>query len=64
MNPEPVLMDCEGNYQPLNLQEDLGDLGIWGHCQMCHAWVAFSHNGAAFHQRQDVLTMVARGDFG
>ena len=55
----PIVMRCEGSRWPTH---DHGH--ALGTCSMCGQMVVTEDDGTAYtHNRQDVLAMLARGDF-
>lgn len=56
----PFRVRCEGSLQPCNLPGLIGGL-----CQMCGGWLPRYGDGSIVeHDRDDVLAMIERGDFG
>lgn len=60
----PIMTLCEGSGCPTHLTA-----GGWGVCSMCGERVPLDQtvtisNKAVRHQREDVLAMLARGDYG
>ena len=53
---EPIWIDCEGSNDTGN------DVTTGRGCRMCGT--IFHSNSVPAHQRQDILAMIERGDFG
>jgi hypothetical protein len=57
--PEPILIDCEGAGCP-----PAGRIEVAGMCSMCGGFDFMLPDGTMPpHQRQDIIAMIARGDF-
>lgn len=58
---EPIRIRCEGVGSPPNMK--LTDSS--GLCAMCgHMWFFTEDGGMVVHDRDDILAMIDRGDFG
>jgi hypothetical protein len=57
---DPLLIHCEGSGCPTHLQSQSA-----GMCSMCGRFVIADGDGnASDHQREDILAMLRRGDYG
>jgi hypothetical protein len=60
MSADPIIVRCEGSGCPTHQHGHA--LGL---CSMCGHLVVTEDDGRAYgHDRQDVLAMLRRGDFG
>jgi hypothetical protein len=59
MAPEPILITCEGSGATPTASVELA-----GMCSMCGGFAFVQPDGTMPpHQRQDLIAMIARGDF-